>query len=77
MIHQYINNGYPIVLDVNSGSVHVMDEQAYKLVPVVEELLKTGSAGGDREHETAELSVRAAQILSQKEGKEILASELE
>ena len=42
MIHQYINNGYPIVLDVNSGSVHVMDEQAYKLVPVVEELLKTG-----------------------------------
>ena len=77
MIHQYINNGYPIVLDVNSGSVHVMDEQAYKLVPVVEELLKTGSNGEDREQEAAELSVRSAQILSQKEGKEILASELE
>lgn len=77
MIHQYINNGYPIVLDVNSGSVHVMDEQAYKLVPVVEELLKTGSNGEDREQEAEELSVRSAQILSQKEGKEILASELE
>ena len=36
MIHQYINNGYPIVLDVNSGSVHVMDELAYQAVPLLE-----------------------------------------
>lgn len=26
MIHRYKNNGYNIVLDVNSGSVHVVDE---------------------------------------------------
>ena len=26
MVHQYKNNGYNIVLDVNSGSVHVVDE---------------------------------------------------
>ena len=26
MIHQYKNNGYNIVLDVNSGSVHVVDD---------------------------------------------------
>jgi len=36
MIHQYINNGYPIVLDVNSGSVHVMDELSYRAVPLLE-----------------------------------------
>ena len=38
MIHQYINNGYPIVLDVNSGSVHVMDELSYQAVPLLEPL---------------------------------------
>ncbi|MBD5550898.1 MAG: thioether cross-link-forming SCIFF peptide maturase [Lachnospiraceae bacterium] len=36
MIHQYVNNGYPIVLDVNSGSVHVMDELSYQAVPLLE-----------------------------------------
>ena len=25
MIHRYYNNGYYIVLDVNSGAVHVVD----------------------------------------------------
>lgn len=39
MIHQYISNGYYIVLDVNSGSVHVVDEQAYRVIPIVEEAL--------------------------------------
>ena len=29
MIHQYQNNGYNIVLDVNSGAVHVVDQEAY------------------------------------------------
>ncbi len=35
MIHQYINNGYHIVLDVNSGSVHVVDPVVYDAVAVV------------------------------------------
>ena len=26
MIHQYKNNGYNIVLDVNSGAIHVVDD---------------------------------------------------
>ena len=29
VIHQYKNNGYNIVLDVNSGSVHVVDDVVY------------------------------------------------
>ena len=32
MIHQYKLNGYNIVLDVCSGSVHVVDEAAYDSV---------------------------------------------
>lgn len=36
MIHQYKNNGYQIVLDVNSGSVHVVDDICYDLIAVLE-----------------------------------------
>ena len=43
MIHRYINNGYHIVMDVNSGSVHVMDGSAYDAVPVVERLIAQGT----------------------------------
>ncbi|MEG1576436.1 MAG: thioether cross-link-forming SCIFF peptide maturase, partial [Clostridium sp.] len=32
MIHQYISNGYHIVLDVNSGSVHVVDPLMYETI---------------------------------------------
>lgn len=32
MIHQYKNNGYSIVLDVNSGSVHVVDDLVYDVI---------------------------------------------
>lgn len=40
MIHQFINNGYYIVLDVNSGSVHVVDELVYDVVPLFEQHTK-------------------------------------
>lgn len=36
MIHQYKNNGYNIVLDVNSGSVHVVDDVAYDVIGLYE-----------------------------------------
>lgn len=42
MIHQYKNNGYNIVLDVNSGSVHVVDDCVYDAIPLVEEVVKKG-----------------------------------
>lgn len=32
MIHQYRNNGYNIVLDINSGSVHVVDDLVYDVL---------------------------------------------
>ena len=38
MIHQYKSNGYNIVLDVNSGAVHVVDEVTYDVISLFEEL---------------------------------------
>ena len=40
MIHQYKNNGYNIVLDVNSGSVHVVDDCVYDAIPLVEKIVE-------------------------------------
>ena len=37
MIHQYINNGYYIVLDVNSGSVHSVDPLLYDVISFLSE----------------------------------------
>lgn len=36
MIHQYKSNGHNIVLDVNSGSVHVVDELVYDILALYE-----------------------------------------
>ena len=35
MVHLYQQNGYNIALDVNSGSVHVVDDLVYSLIPEV------------------------------------------
>ncbi len=32
MVHQYKNNGYNIVLDVNSGAIHVVDDVSYEII---------------------------------------------
>ena len=48
MIHQYQNNGYNIVLDVNSGAVHVVDQEAYDVIEVLNRcLLYTSDAADD------------------------------
>ena len=39
MIHQYINNGYHIVLDVNSGSVHSVDALLYDAVEILAKIV--------------------------------------
>lgn len=36
MVHQFKNNGYNIVLDVNSGMVHVVDDLAYDIIEMYE-----------------------------------------
>ncbi|MDD3745586.1 MAG: thioether cross-link-forming SCIFF peptide maturase [Anaerostipes sp.] len=36
MVHQYKNNGYNMVLDVESGSVHVVDDLTYDVIALFE-----------------------------------------
>lgn len=40
MVHQYKNNGYNIVLDVNSGAVHIVDDVMYDVIPLFSESTK-------------------------------------
>ncbi|MCR4763831.1 MAG: thioether cross-link-forming SCIFF peptide maturase [Lachnospiraceae bacterium] len=40
MIHAYRNNGYRIILDVNSGAVHVVDALSFFLIPKIGEWLE-------------------------------------
>ncbi len=40
MVHQYVNNGYHIVLDVNSGAIHSVDEMAYEIIALYEKNTK-------------------------------------
>ena len=37
MIHQYRSNGYNIVMDINSGAVHIVDDVVYDVLPLLEE----------------------------------------
>ncbi|MDF2821792.1 MAG: hypothetical protein K0R15_2233 [Clostridiales bacterium] len=37
MIHQYKNNGLNIVIDVNSGAIHVVDDIVYDVIEIYEE----------------------------------------
>ncbi|MCI8543635.1 thioether cross-link-forming SCIFF peptide maturase [Acetatifactor aquisgranensis] len=47
MIHQYKSNGYNIVMDVNSGSIHVVDDVVYDIIPLVESLVEQGVRDAD------------------------------
>lgn len=40
MIHKFSMNGYNIVLDVNGGAVHVLDDVAYDLLDFYKEKSK-------------------------------------
>lgn len=37
LVHQYRNNGYNIVLDVNSGAIHVVDDLTYRIIELYKE----------------------------------------
>ena len=40
MIHKFSMNGYNIVLDVNGGAVHVLDDVAYRVLDFYKEKSK-------------------------------------
>ena len=52
MVHCYKNGGYNIVLDVNSGSVHAVDEIVFDIIPALEEIYDKASSPEDVSDET-------------------------
>lgn len=63
MIHQYKNNGYNIVLDVNGGSVHVVDDCVYDAIPLVEKVVEKDLP----KEETLTQAIEACRVLPYKE----------
>jgi len=47
MIHQYKSEGFNIVLDVNSGSVHVVDDLVYDIIKVATPIYEGGVTDAD------------------------------
>lgn len=89
MVHQYKNNGLNIVLDVNSGSVHVVDDMAYDLIAMLNEAVKNGEWDNDRLQEIAlkgaarsvwaehgELAETISEILELKEAGALFAKDI-
>ena len=86
MIHQYKNNGYNIVLDVNSGSVHVVDDLVYDVIPLVEEALDENLGLEETEekvlkalegkYEAADMKEAVAEILELKEAGMLYAPDI-
>ncbi|MCI9167892.1 MAG: thioether cross-link-forming SCIFF peptide maturase [Dorea sp.] len=69
MIHQYKSNGYNIVLDVNSGAVHVVDELCYDVIACL--------SGQDGTHTPKTLKDgRALALLKESLGDRYIESEL-
>ena len=70
MIHQYKLNGFNIVLDVNSGSVHYVDDVAYDIIRLFYEIRNEGRAITE-----ADKSEISGQILSREYEGETLTEE--
>ena len=78
MIHQYQNNGYNIVLDVNSGAVHVVDQAAYDVIRELEQQNEFHTPETLRSEETADfLKERLGQAYTWDELSEILDAVIE
>ena len=65
MVHQYKNNGYNMVLDVASGSIHVVDDLVYDMIAMYEstdkeEIVKAMLAKYDGKDGIDELEIREA-----------------
>ena len=47
MLHSYQLNGYNIVMDVNSGAVHVVDEMVYDMIQLLDNAFMAKSFGSN------------------------------
>ncbi len=78
MVHQYLNNGIYIALDVNSGAVHVIDQLCFEILEALKEVGE-GKDFTSEELEDLELlckvkeMVMKSQVFTEKEIEEVYA----
>jgi len=77
VIHQYQNNGYNIVLDVNSGSVHVVDKIAYDVIACLERQYPCHTLETLGSRETWNKLVGSLSVYPQQELEEVLEAVIE
>ena len=87
LVHQYKNNGYNIVMDVNSGSVHVVDDIVYDMIPYVESALKENitevaaivkriSGSGEKAYTTEEIEEAVSELLELHENEMLFTEDI-
>ena len=73
MIHQYINNGFHIIMDVNSGSVHSVDPVMYDAVAIAADMIPDMKEPGKLSEEVKETIItRLSDTYGKNEAEEAL-----
>lgn len=72
MIHLYQLNGYNIVLDVNSGSIHHVDHETYEVLEFLRDLTAEGGFAGSVDAMTAEVKEHFAGKIAEEDLADIL-----
>lgn len=76
MIHQYKNNGYNIVLDVCSGSVHVVDDLVYDVIALYEQLNQEEIIGRLPQYSKEEVLEACAEIEELKQAGQLFTEDV-
>ncbi len=76
MIHQYKNNGYNIVLDVCSGSVHVVDDIVYDVIALYEEFNQDEIVGKLPQYPEKEILEACEEIRALKEAGQLFTEDV-
>mgnify|MGYP002535454181 FL=1 len=71
MVHQYKNNGYDIVLDVNSGSIHVVDDVVYDVLELLNEAEDRRKEEGFRQEITDKMLAKYGEDITAEDMKDV------
>ena len=71
MVHLYKNNGYNMVLDVNSGSIHVVDEVVYDVLELLNEAEDRRKEEGFRQEITDKMLAKYGEDITAEDMKDV------
>lgn len=71
MVHLYKNNGYNMVLDVNSGSIHVVDDVVYDVLELLNEAEDRRKEEGFRQEITDKMLAKYGEDITAKDMKDV------